>query len=70
MRRLLATLLSISLILQMAIFFTLAEDTEQEKYYAGMGDYTVTRKQILSPILHLPSSEPLPPTAGFGWTRV
>ena len=42
MRRLLAALLSISLVLQMAMFFTLAEDTEQEKYYAGMGDYTVT----------------------------
>ena len=42
MRRFLAALLSISLVLQMAMFFTLAEDTEQEKYYAGMGDYTVT----------------------------
>lgn len=42
MRRFLAALLSISLILQMAIFFTLAVDTEPQKYYAGMGEYTVS----------------------------
>ncbi len=42
MRRLLSVLLSISLIFQIVAFFTVTADSELQRYYAGIGDYTVT----------------------------
>jgi len=42
MRRLFSVLLSISLIFQIVAFFIVTADSDPQRYYAGIGDYTVT----------------------------